>query len=53
MDVEDEADDEQTDTSQAECQTTGCDLTADSSYIEVNDENKENSISDSIVELLL
>jgi len=47
MDVEDEVDDDPTDTSQVDCGITGCDLTVaadDSSYIEVDDENKENSI---------
>jgi len=54
MDVEDEADDEPTDTSQADCRFTSCDLTSvteDSSYIEVDDENKENSVGDTAVEL--
>jgi len=56
MDVEDEADEDPTDTSQTDCiVTSGCDPTSamdDSSYIEVDDENKENSsISDTTAEL--
>ena len=54
MDVEDEADEDPTDTSQTDCHMTGCDLTSatdDSSYVEVDDENKENS--DTTIELLL
>jgi len=54
MDVEDEADEEPTDTSQTDCRNTSYDFSAtdDSSYVEVDDENKENSISDTTVELL-
>jgi len=54
MDVEDEVDDDPTDTSQTDYHMTGCDLTSatdDSSYVEVDDENKENS--DTTIELLL
>jgi len=59
MDVEDEADDEPTDTSQLDCRNTSCDLTSptDDSHsftnIEVDDEDKENSVGDTTVELLL
>ena len=54
MDVEDEADDDPTDTSQADCRNTSCELSAtdDSSYVEVDDENKENSMSDTTIDLL-
>ena len=59
MDVEDEADDEDpADTSQADGRNTSCDLTSgtdDNSYanLDIDDENKENSLSDTTVELLL
>jgi len=62
MDVEDEADDDNddapTDPSQPDHRnTTSCDISAttdDSSYVQVDDENKENSVSDTTpVELLL
>jgi len=58
MDVEDEAeDDDPTDTSQTDPQrNTSFDVSAttdDGSYVEVNDENKENSVSDTTVDLLL
>jgi len=54
MDVEDEADEEPTDTSQADCRNTSYySATDDSSFVEVDDENKENSaMSDTTVELL-
>jgi len=58
MDVEDEADEDAAETSQADCRNTSCDLTSgtdDNSYanLEMDDENKENSLSDTTVELLL
>jgi len=58
MDVEDEADEDAADTSQADCRNTSYDLTSgtdDNSYanLEMDDENKENSLSDTTVELLL
>jgi len=58
MDVEDEADEDAAETSQADCRNTSCDLTSgtdDNSYanLDMDDENKENSLSDTTVELLL
>jgi len=58
MDVEDETDDDVGDTSRADCRNTSCELTSeteDTSYanLEMDDENKENSLSDTTVELLL
>ena len=58
MDVEDEADEDGVDTSQVDCRNTSCDLTSgtddvSNANLEMDDDNKENSLSDTTVEMQL